>query len=126
VVLAETTFLDLFWSMMVFFVWVMAIWLFIALIGDVIRRDDLSGWGKAGWMLLMLCLPFLGALIYVIARPKVTAQDVHMMTQSEAAYRAAASVSPADELSKLSELRVQGVLSEQEYEQLKRKTLATV
>ena len=125
-VLAETTFLDLFWSMMVFFVWVMAIWLFIALIGDVIRRDDLSGWGKAGWMLLMLCLPFLGALIYVIARPKVTAQDVHMMTQSEAAYRAAASVSPADELSKLSELRVQGVLSEQEYEQLKRKTLATV
>ena len=103
----------------------MAIWLFIALIGDVIRRDDLSGWGKAGWILLMLCLPFLGALIYIIARPKVTAQDVHMMTQSEAAYRAAASVSTADELSKLSELRVQGVLSEQEYEELKRKTLAT-
>jgi hypothetical protein len=126
VVLAETTFLDVFWSMMVFFIWVMAIWLFIALIGDVIRRDDLSGWGKAGWILLMLCLPFLGALIYIIARPKVTAQDVHMMTQSEAAYRAAASVSTADELSKLSELRVQGVLSEQEYEELKRRTLATV
>jgi hypothetical protein len=126
VVLAETTFLDVFWSMMVFFIWVMAIWLFIALIGDVIRRDDLSGWGKAGWILLMLCLPFLGALIYIIARPKVTAQDIHMMTQSEAAYRAAASVSTADELSKLSELRVQGVLSEQEYEELKRRTLATV
>ena len=125
-VLAETTFLDVFWSMMVFFIWVMAIWLFIALIGDVIRRNDLSGWGKAGWILLMLCLPFLGALIYIIARPKVTAQDVHMMTQSEAAYRAAASVSTADELSKLSELRVQGVLSEQEYEELKRRTLATV
>jgi len=126
VVLAETTFLDVFWSMMVFFIWVMAIWLFIALIGDVIRRDDLSGWGKAGWILLMLCLPFLGALIYIIARPKVTAQDIHMMTQSEAAYRAAASVSTADELSKLSELRVQGVLSEQEYDELKRRTLATV
>ena len=125
-VLAETTFLDVFWSMMVFFIWVMAIWLFIALIGDVIRRDDLSGWGKAGWILLMLCLPFLGALIYIIARPKVTAQDIHMMTQSEAAYRAAASVSTADELSKLSELRVQGVLSEQEYDELKRRTLATV
>ena len=123
--LAETTFLDVFWSMLAFFFWLMAIWLFIALLGDVIRRDDLSGLGKAGWIFLMICLPFLGALIYIIARPKVTAQDVHMMTQSEAAYRAAASVSPADELAKLSELRVQGVLSEQEYEELKRKTLAT-
>jgi uncharacterized membrane protein len=125
VVFAETTFLDVFWSMMVFFFWVMAIWLFIALIGDVIRRDDLSGWGKAGWILFIVFLPFLGALIYIIARPKVTAQDVRMMTQSEAAYRAAASVSPADELSKLSDLRTQGVLSEQEYEELKRRTLAT-
>lgn len=124
-VFAETTFLDVFWSMMVFFFWVMAIWLFIALIGDVIRRDDLSGWGKAGWMLFIVFLPFLGALVYIIARPKVTAQDVRMMTESEAAYRAAASVSTADELSKLSELRGQGVLSEQEYEELKRRTLAT-
>jgi len=126
VLLAETTFPDVFWSMLAFFFWLMAIWLFIALLGDVIRRDDLSGLGKAGWIFLMICLPFLGALIYIIARPKVTAQDVHIMTQSEAAYRAAASVSPADELSKLSELRVQGVLSEQEYEELKRRTLATV
>lgn len=124
-VFAETTFLDVFWSMMVFFFWVMAIWLFIALIGDVIRRDDLSGWGKGGWILFMVFLPFLGALVYIIARPKVTVQDVRMMTQSEAAYRAAAGVSTADELSKLSELRVQGVLSEQEYEELKRRALAT-
>jgi hypothetical protein len=125
VVFAETTFLDVFWSMMVFFFWVMAIWLFIALIGDVIRRDDLSGWGKGAWILCMVVLPFLGALVYIIARPKVTAQDVRMMTQSEAAYRAAAGVSTADELSKLSELRVQGVLDEHEYEELKRRTLAT-
>ena len=124
-ILAETTFLDVFWSMMVFFFWVMAIWLFIALIGDVIRRDDLSGWGKAGWIFFIICLPFLGALVYIIARPKVTAQDVRMMTQSEAAYRAAASVSPADELSKLSDLHTQGVLSDEEYEELKRRTLAT-
>jgi hypothetical protein len=124
VVLAETTFLDIFWSMMVFFFWVMAIWLFIALIGDVLRRDDLSGFGKAGWILFMIFLPFLGALIYIIARPKVTPQDVRMMTQSEAAYRAASGVSAADELSKLGELRSQGVINDQEYEDLKRKTLA--
>jgi hypothetical protein len=124
VVLAETTFLDIFWSLFVFFFWVMAIWLFIALFGDILRRDDLSGWGKAGWIVFLIVLPFLGALIYVIARPKVTAQDVRMMTQSEAAYRAASQVSTADELQKLSELRAQGVLSDQEYEELKRKALA--
>ena len=124
-VLAEWTFLDIFWSFLVFFFWVMAIWLFIALFGDILRRDDLSGWGKAGWMIFLIVLPFLGALIYVIARPKVTAQDVRTMAQSEAAYRAASQVSTADELQKLSELRAQGVLSDQEYEELKRKALAT-
>jgi Phospholipase_D-nuclease N-terminal/Short C-terminal domain len=125
VVLAETTFLDVFWWMLVMFFWVMAIWLFIALISDIFRRDDLSGMGKAGWIVLMVFLPFLGALIYIIARPKVTAQDVRMMTESEAAMRAVAGVSTADELTKLSELRSSGVLSDQEYEELKRKTLAT-
>ena len=124
-VLAETTFLDVFWWMVVMFFWVMAIWIFISLISDIFRRDDLSGWSKAGWTLLLVFLPFLGALVYIIACPKVTAQDVRMLTRSEAAYRAAAGVSTADELTKLSELRVQGVLSEQEYEELKQRTLAS-
>ena len=115
-VFAETTFLDVFWWMIVMFFWVMAIWLFIALISDIFRRDDLSGMGKAAWIVLMIFLPFLGALIYIIARPKVTAQDVRLMTESEAAMRAVAGVSTADELTKLSELRRSGVLSDQEYE----------
>jgi Phospholipase_D-nuclease N-terminal len=123
-VLAETTFLDVLWYSILFFFWVMAIWIFIALIGDIFRRDDLSGWGKAGWILLLVCLPFIGALAYIIARPKVTASDVRMATQAEAAQRAVAGVSTADELAKLSELRSTGVLNEQEYEELKRKALA--
>ena len=122
--LAES-FLDVFWWMVVAFFWVMAIWVFIALVSDIFRRDDLSGWAKAGWLLLLFILPFLGALIYVIARPKVTPQDVRMATQMEAAQRAAAGVSTADELAKLSELRSQGVLNDQEYEELKRKALAS-
>lgn len=123
-VLAETTFLDVFWWMVVAFFWFMAIWLFVALISDILRRDDMSGGKKAMWIVFMVFLPFIGALAYIISRPKVTAQDVRMMTQSEAAYRAAAGVSTADELTKLRELRAEGVLSEQEYEELKRKTLA--
>ena len=123
-VFAETTFLDVFWWMVVMFFWVMAIWLFIALISDVIRRDDITGAKKAIWMVFMVLLPFIGALAYIIARPKVTPQDVRMLAESEAAYRAAAGVSTADELTKLRDLKAQGVLNEQEYEELKRKTLA--
>lgn len=123
-VIAET-FWDVFWYMMVFFFWVMAIWLFIALISDIFRRDDLSGGKKAMWIIFMIVLPFIGALAYIIARPKMTAQDVRMMTQAEAASRAAAGVSTADELSKLEDLRARGVLNDQEYESLRRKALGT-
>ena len=123
-VLAETTFLDVFWWMVVAFFWFMAIWLFVALISDILRRDDMSGGKKAMWIVFLVFLPFIGALAYIISRPKVTAQDVRLMTQSDAAYHAAAGVSTADELTKLRELRAEGVLSEQEYEELKRKTLA--
>ena len=123
--LAETTFLDVFWWMLVVFFWVMYFWVFISLVGDILRRDDHSGWAKAGWLLLLFVLPFLGALLYIIARPKVTPQDVRTATQLEAAQRAVAGVSTADELAKLGELRAQGVLNEQEYEELKRRTLAS-
>ena len=124
-VLAETTFLDVFWYSILFFFWIMAIWIFIALISDVIRRDDLSGGGKAGWIIFMIILPFIGCLTYIIVRPKVTAQDVRMAAQAEAAQRAVAGVSTADELAKLNQLRSQGVIDDAEYEDLKKKALAS-
>lgn len=123
--LAETSFLDVFWWMLVVFFWITFFWIFIALFADIIRRDDHSGWAKAGWILLLVVLPFLGALIYIIARPKVTPQDVRMAAEAEAAQRAVSGVSTADELAKLAQLREQGVLSEQEYEELKRKALGS-
>jgi hypothetical protein len=123
-VLAETTFLEVFWYSILFFFWIMAIWIFIALISDVIRRDDLGGGSKAMWIVFMVILPFIGCLIYIITRPKMTAQDVRLATQAEAAQRAAAGVSTADELQKLSELRSAGVLNDAEYEDLKKKALA--
>ena len=79
---AETTFLDVFWYMLVFFLWLMFFWVFISVVADIFRRDDISGWAKAGWLLLIIVLPLLGILIYVIARPKMTAQDVRMLTES--------------------------------------------
>ena len=123
-VLAETTFLDVFWYSILFFFWIMAIWIFIALISDVIRRDDLSGGKKAVWIVFMVIVPFIGCLTYIIVRPKVTAQDVRMAAQAEAAQRAAAGVSTADELAKLNQLKSSGVINDAEYEELKKKALA--
>jgi hypothetical protein len=122
--LAETTFLDVFWWMIVFFFWMMFFWVFISTIADLFRRDDIGGWKKAGWLVLIIFLPLLGICIYLIARPKVTAQDVQMMTRMEAAQQAASGVSSADELAKLAQLRSQGVINDEEFEALKRKALA--
>ena len=57
------------WTMLIFFFWFMAIWIFITVIVDVFRRHDIHGGAKAGWILLIVILPFIGCLIYIIARP---------------------------------------------------------
>ena len=121
--LGETTFLDVFWWMIIFFFWMTFFWIFISAVADLFRRDDIGGGKKAMWIIFMIFLPFLGVLLYMITRPKVTAQDVRMMARAEAASEAVAGVSTADELAKLAQLRDQGVISADEYEVLKRKTL---
>jgi len=112
-------FWDVIFSMIAFFFWFMFIWIFISLFGDIFRRNDLSGGMKAVWVFVLIILPFLGALIYIVARPKMTAQDVQMITQAEAAQKAAAGVSVADQIAKLSDLKASGAITEPEYEALK-------
>jgi hypothetical protein len=109
------------WTMLVLFFWVMAIWIFIAIFSDIFRRNDLSGWAKAGWIFLIFIVPFLGALIYIIARPKMTAQDKEMIEQAQEVQRRVSGYSPADEIAKLAELRDKGEISAEEYTDLKRK-----
>jgi hypothetical protein len=62
-------FLDIFWTMCIFFLWVIWIWLLIMVLWDNFARSDHSGWAKAGWTLFVIFLPLLGVLIYMIARP---------------------------------------------------------
>ena len=62
---------DLLWSMLVFFFWFMAIWIFITVFADIFRRHDIGGGAKAGWILLIFIVPFFGALIYIAMRPSV-------------------------------------------------------
>ena len=121
--LAEWNLGDLFWSMLVFFFWFMAISVFIGVFADIFRRNDLSGPAKAGWLLLIFVLPFLGALIYMTARPAMTEQDRERIQQMQAAERRASGYSAADEIQKLASLRDAGQISAEEYEQLKQGAL---
>jgi len=120
---ATLTFWDVFISMIVFFFWFMFIWIWVGVFADIIRRDDLSGGMKAVWLLVTVFLPLFGCLVYLIVRPKVTAQDVQLMTRADAAAKAASSVSVADQLEKLSQLKASGAITEPEYEALKKKAI---
>jgi len=120
---ATLTFWDVIWSMVAFFFWFMLIWIFISIFADIFRRNDLSGGWKAIWIILLVILPFLGALIYIISRPKMTAQDVQMLTPQEAAYKAASGVTAADQIAKLEQLKASGAITVPEYEALKKKAI---
>jgi type VI protein secretion system component VasK len=122
--------LDLFFTMLWFFLFVAWIWLLISVYSDVFRSDDLSGFAKAFWVLFVLLLPYFGVLIYLIARGgKMQERSIAQVQQAQLATESyirevATASSPADELLKLGQLRDQGVLSSEEFEAQKTKVLA--
>jgi hypothetical protein len=65
---ADYTFFDFFWSMLVFFLWIMWFWLLFTIWTDIFRRHDIGGGGKALWLIFTIVLPFLGAFIYLITQ----------------------------------------------------------
>jgi Tfp pilus assembly protein PilO len=122
----EWTFGSVLWAMVVFFFWFMLIWIFIGVFADLFRRNDLSGWAKAGWLLLIFVVPFLGVLIYLIARPKMTEQDKEMMAAVQERERRATGYSAADEVAKLAKLRDEGKITADEYETMKQQAMMQV
>jgi len=114
------------WSMLAFFFFFMAIWIFIAVFSDIFRRNDLSGWGKAGWVILIFIVPFLGAIIYLIVRPKMTAQDKEEMAKMKEAQRRVEGYSAADEVAKLAKLRDEGKITSDEYETMKKQAMLDI
>lgn len=121
--------LDLFWTMLELFLFIIWIWLLISIFGDVFRRD-MSGWAKAGWVLILIVLPLLGALIYLIANggdmQERTVSDFKAAEAAQKDYirQVAGSGSTADELQKLAALRDKGVVSEEEFAAQKAKLLS--
>ena len=122
--------LDLLLTMFWLFLLFAFIYLVITIFIDIFRSDDLSGWGKAGWIILIILLPLLGVLIYVIARGQSMndrrAADYRAQEEATQQYirDAAGSSSTADELSKLAALRDNGTITEDEYQAQKAKLLA--
>lgn len=123
-------------SFFLIFIWFAWIWLVISILIDIFRSDDLSGWGKAGWTLLVVFVTWIGVLIYLIARGKGmnerrVAEAANMRKAQEAYFRqvaadsgATAQTSTADQLATLADLHAKGALTDEEFAAQKTKLLA--
>lgn len=126
--------LDLFLTMLYFFLWIAWIFLLVRIVLDVFRSADLGGWGKAGWLLLILVLPFLGVLVYLIARgERMHERELGDAKKQEAQFQqylrqtvsgTSNGHSTASELERLASLRDRGVLTDEEFHREKSKILA--
>ena len=121
---------DLFWTMLEIFLFIIWIWILVAIFGDIFRSDDLGGWAKALWTIFVIVLPFVGILIYLIARggkmqERALAQAQRRKKALDAQVRqAAGSSSSVDELAKLADLKEKGALTDAEFQTQKAKLLA--
>ena len=116
--------LGLFWFMLLF-AW---IWLLISIVADIFRDHELSGWSKALWTLFIIVIPWLGALVYLIARGgSMNERALAQVERQDRAFRqyAVSPQSTAEELTKLADLRDRGTLSDQEFAHAKAKVLGT-
>lgn len=122
--------LDLFWTMLWLFLFFLWIWLLISLFGDIFRRDDISGWGKAGWVFFLIVLPLIGALVYLIANGDNMAQrqvrDAQAVQAAQEDYirSVAGGGGTTDQLEKLAKLHDAGKLTDEEFQAQKAKLLA--
>ena len=128
---ADYPFLDVFWTMLVFFLWVAWFWLLFAVWTDLFRRTDVSGWGKALWLVFTILLPFLGVFVYLIVEHDgMTQRNIERASAQRAQLddyvrqTAGTGGGAAAEIEKAKQLLESGAISQSEYEALKQKALA--
>lgn len=128
--LADISFGEILLVALEIFFFVVWIWILITILSDLFRDHELSGWAKAAWVLFLVVIPFLTALIYLIARGEgmrdrtIKAQADAKKHFDEYVREQAHASSPADELHKLAELKDKGALSQEEFDRAKAKLLA--
>jgi hypothetical protein len=129
-VLADYTFLDVLWSMLVFFLWVAWFILLFHIVADVFRRRDASGWKKAAWLIFILFVPFLGVFVYLIvnsddmARRRVEEAAAARSEMDEYVRSVAAEGGSAAEIERAKGLLDSGAITQAEFEAIKAKALA--
>ncbi|HZV52895.1 MAG TPA: SHOCT domain-containing protein [Candidatus Dormibacteraeota bacterium] len=127
---AEYPFLSIMWTLLVVFGWVIWFWLLIVIFGDLFRRHDVSGWAKAAWTVFVIVLPFLGVLIYLVTQSRGMAERQAMQAQAAQARfdqyvkSVATDTSPAGQIDKAKQLLDSGSITREEFEQIKRRTIA--
>ena len=127
--LADYNLGDALLTVLAIFFFVVWVWILITILTDLFRDHEVSGWAKAAWVLFLVFLPFLTALIYLIARGNGM-RDRTIKAQAEAKQhmdtyiREQAGSSPADELHKLNDLKEKGAISAEEFEKAKARLLA--
>lgn len=127
---ADYPFLDILWTMIIFFVWIAWIWMLVLILSDVFRRRDIGGWAKAAWCLFVIVVPFLAALIYLIAEhdgmAERSAKDAQGQREQMDAYvrSVAGSGGAAAEIEKANSLLASGAISQSEFDAIKAKALA--
>jgi hypothetical protein len=131
VIAADYPFLDIFWTMLIFFAWVAWIWILVTIFIDLFRRRDIGGWGKAGWVILLIVLPFLGSLIYLIAyhngmADRSAKQIAGQQQQFDDYVRTVAKDGggASAEIDRAKKLLDDGTITQEEFDQLKAKALA--
>jgi hypothetical protein len=122
--------LDLMWTFVVFFGFVVFFWLLITVFGDLFRRHDLSGWAKTGWIVFVLLLPLIGSLTYLITQGRSLAdrevrqaEQAKQQTDDYIRSVAAPGYRAVDEIARGKKLLDDGAISPEEFEQLKRRAL---
>jgi len=118
--------LDVLWTMLIVFAWIIWFWLLITIFADLFRRHDVSGWGKAGWTVLLIMLPFIGVLAYLIAEGSAMAarRDIATMDDPRHYVRPAPDTNgAAEQIAKAKALLDSGAISTTDYETLKRKAI---
>ena len=127
---ADYPFLDVLWSIVIFFVFVAWLMILFRIIADVFRRHDTSGWGKAFWLIFVIVLPFLGVLIYLIANGQGMAKrDMEHAQAARAEFddyvqSVATSSGPAAEIDKAKQLLDSGAITQAEFDAIKAKAIA--
>ena len=126
---ADYPFLDVFWTMLVFFVWIAWFFILIRVFADVFRRHDISGFAKVLWLIFVIVLPFLGVFIYLVANSKgMTERDIKQVTDQQQRFdtyvQSVATTGSATEIEKAKQLLDSGAISQSEFDAIKAKALA--